>query len=163
MQKSGSLCLAVFALVMVTGVAAQQRPTSLRIDGLVEKPGSYDAKSFAGLKRHTLKADDHGTPAVYEGVALADVLALAGAPNGDGMRGKTLSLVLVARAFDDYVVAISLAEIDPGFTDRVALLVDRRDGKPLGDSGPFQIVLPGEKKHGRWIHQLVSITVKDVR
>lgn len=153
-------------MMSVAGVAtavAQQAP-SLRIDGLVEKPGTFNAKSFATLKRHTLKVDDHGTPAVYEGVALSDVLALAGAPTGEAARGsKYLSLVVVAKAADDYVVSYSMVELDPAFTDRVVLLADRRDGKPLGDGGPFQIVVPGEKKHGRWIRQLVSLTVKDAR
>jgi DMSO/TMAO reductase YedYZ molybdopterin-dependent catalytic subunit len=164
MQKPGSLCLAILTLVMVVGVAAQQKPASLRIDGLVEKPGTFDAKSFAGLKRLTLKVDDHGEPAVYEGVSLTEVLALAGAPVGEKMRGAQLSLVVVAKAADDYVVTYSLAELDPGFTDRVAILADRRDGKPLAENAaPFQIIVPGEKKHGRWIRQVVSLTVKETR
>ena len=150
-------------MALMAGVAAQQKPAALRIDGLVEKPGAFDAKSFAGLKRHLIKVDDHGQPAVYEGVSLTEVLALAGAPVGEAMRGSKLSLVVVAKAADDYVVSYSLAELDPGFTDRVAILADRRDGNPLGDAGPFQIVVPGEKKHGRWIRQLVSLTVKDAR
>ncbi len=149
---------------MVAGVAAQQKPASIRIDGLVDKPGTFDAKSLAGLKRITLKVDDHGEPATYEGVPLTEVLALAGAPVGDRMRGAQLSLVVVAKAADDYVVAYSLAELDPGFTDRVAILADRRDGKPLAETAaPFQIIVPGEKKHGRWIRQVVSLTVKETR
>jgi DMSO/TMAO reductase YedYZ molybdopterin-dependent catalytic subunit len=164
MQKPGSLCLAILTLVMVAGVAAQQKPASLRIDGLVEKQGTFDAKSLAGLKRLTLKVDDHGEPAVYEGVSLTEVLALAGAPVGEKMRGAQLSLVVVAKAADDYVVTYSLAELDPGFTDRVAILADRRDGKPLAENAaPFQIIVPGEKKHGRWIRQVVSLTVKETR
>jgi|SRR6187200_1211762 DMSO/TMAO reductase YedYZ molybdopterin-dependent catalytic subunit len=164
MQTRGGLTLAALTLVMVTGVAAQQKPASLRIDGLVDKPGTFDAKSFAGLKRITLKVDDHGEPAVYEGVSLTEVLALAGAPVGERMRGAQLSIVVVAKAADDYVVSYSLAELDPGFTDRVSILADRRDGKPLAENAaPFQIIVPGEKKHGRWIRQVVSLTVKETR
>src|SRR6187402_3096524 len=139
MQKPGSLGLAVLTLVMVAGVAAQQKPASLRIEGLVDKPGTFDAKSFGGLKRITLKVDDHGEPAVYEGVSLTEVLALAGAPVGERMRGAQLSLVVVAKAADDYVVTYSHAELDPGFTDRVSILADRRDGKPLAENAaPFR-------------------------
>ena len=164
MQKPGRLCLALLTLVMVAGVAAQQKPASLRIDGLVDKAGTFDARSLAGLKRITLKVDDHGEPAVYEGVSLTEVLALAGAPVGERMRGAHLSLVVVAKAADDYVATYSLAELDPGFTDRVVILADRRDGKPLAENAaPFQIVVPGEKKHGRWIRQVVSLTVKETR
>src|SRR6187549_2948314 len=116
MQRLGGFGLAILTLVMVAGVAAQQKAASLRVDGLVDKPGTFDAKSFAGLKRLTLKVDDHGQPAVYEGVALTDVLALAGAPVGDRMRGAQLSLVVVAKAADDYVATYALAELDSGFT-----------------------------------------------
>ena len=159
------VCLVVALAAGVSGgLAAHQKAASIRIDGLVDKPGTFDAKSFAGLKRITLKADDHGEPAVYEGVSLTEVLALAGAPVGDRMRGAQLSMVVVAKAADDYVVSYSLAELDPGFTDRVVILADRRDGKPLAENAaPFQIVVPGEKKHGRWIRQVVSLTVKDAR
>ena len=154
----------VLTTALVAGVAAQQKPASIRIDGLVERPGTFDAKALAGLKRLTLKVDDHGAPAVYEGVSLTEVLAIAGAPVGERMRGAQLSLVVVAKAADDYVVAYSLAELDPGFTDRVAILADRRDGKPLAENAaPFQIIVPGEKKHGRWIRQVVSLTVKETR
>jgi len=164
MQRLGGLGLAILTLVMVAGVAAQQKAASLRVDGLVDKPGTFDAKSFAGLKRLTLKVDDHGQPAVYEGVALTDVLALAGAPVGDRMRGAQLSLVVVAKAADDYVATYALAELDSGFTDRVVILADRHDGKPLAENAaPFQIIVPGEKKHGRWIRQVVSLTVKETR
>jgi hypothetical protein len=140
---------------MVAGVAAQQKPASLRIEGFVDKPGTFDAQSFASLKRITLKVDDHGEPAVYEGVSLTEVLALAGAPVGDRMRGAQLSLVVVARGADDYVVAYSLAELDPGFTDRVAILADRRDGKLLAENAaPFQTSCPARRStgdgFGRW-------------
>lgn len=149
---------------MVASVAAQQKTASIRIDGLVDKPGTFGAKSLAGLKRITLKVDDHGEPAVYEGVSLTEVLALAGAPVGERMRGAQLSLVVVAKAADDYVATYALAELDPGFTDRVVILADRRDGKPLAENAaPFQIIVPGELKHGRWIRQVVSLTVKETR
>jgi len=54
---------------------------------------------------------------------------------------------VVVEAADGYRATFALAELDPTFTDRVILLADRRDGKPLSaQSGPLQIVVPGEKK-----------------
>ena len=48
----------------------------------------------------------------------------------------------------------------PGFTDRVILLADRRDGKPLSArEGPFQVIVPGEKKHARWVRQVIRLKV----
>ncbi len=35
-----------------------------------------------------------------------------------------------------------------------------RDGKPLGArEGPYQIVVPGEKKHARWVRQVVGLRI----
>ena len=60
-------------------------------------------------------------------------------------------------------LAVTVAT-DPGFTDRMSIVADCRDGKPPAENAaPFQIVVPGEKKHGRWIRQLVALTVKETR
>jgi len=54
-----------------------------------------------------------------------------------------------------------LPEIDPAFTDRVIILADRRDGGPLTDKeGPWQVVVPGEKRQARWVRQVVALTVR---
>jgi hypothetical protein len=51
-------------------------------------------------------------------------------------------------------------ELAPSFTDRTILLADRRDGKPLSDrEGPLQVIVPGEKKHARWVRQVVRLVV----
>jgi hypothetical protein len=40
------------------------------------------------------------------------------------------------------------------------LLADRRDDKPLsGQAGPLQVIVPGEKKHARWVRQAIRIKV----
>jgi len=47
------------------------------------------------------------------------------------------------------------------FTDRRILLVDRRDGKDLSSAeGPFRIVVPGEKRHARWIRNVTALSIK---
>jgi hypothetical protein len=97
-------------------------------------------------------------PATYEGVALADLLGLAGVTFGQTVRGPRLADVVVVEASDGYRVAFALAELDPGFTDRVVLLADRRDGQPFGkDDGPFRVIVPGEKRPARWIRQVTAI------
>ncbi len=48
-----------------------------------------------------------------------------------------------------------------GATDKLVLLVDRRDGKPLsGQEGPLRIIVPDEKRHARWVRQIISLVVK---
>lgn len=65
---------------------------------------------------------------------------------------------MLVTAADKYKVVYALAEIDPLFTEATIILAFQSDGKPLGpEVGPYQIIVPGEKKHGRWIRQVVSI------
>jgi hypothetical protein len=57
-------------------------------------------------------------------------------------------------------VAFGIAEFDPAFTDRVAILVDRKDGGVLAANAlPFQLVITDEKRPARWVRQVVSIEV----
>ena len=53
--------------------------------------------------------------------------------------------------------------IDSGFTDRVAILADRRHGAALGgNEGPFQLIVSGEKRPARWGRQVASIDVRNL-
>jgi len=64
-------------------------------------------------------------------------------------------------AADGYRVVFAVAELDPASTDRVVLLADRRDGKPLvGAQGPLRIVVPDEKRHSRWVRQVISLKLR---
>ena len=48
------------------------------------------------------------------------------------------------------------------FTEKVVLLADRRDGKPLSEKeGPLRIVVSDEKRQARWIRQVKSIQVRN--
>jgi hypothetical protein len=69
-------------------------------------------------------------------------------------------LYLVVEASDGYRAVFALPEIDPACTDRTILLVDRRDGKPLSaKEGPLRIVVPGEKRHSRWVRQVIAFKI----
>ena len=57
-----------------------------------------------------------------------------------------MALGVVARAPDGYRVLFSLTEFDAAFSNRVILLVDRRDGKSLDNrEGPLRLVVPDDK------------------
>ena len=95
-----------------------------------------------------------------EGVAIRELLTKAGVPAGTALRGAALATSVVITGADGYRVAFGLAEFDPAFTDRIAILADRRDGKPLPENAvPFQLILTGEKRPTRWVRQVVSITL----
>jgi hypothetical protein len=106
--------------------------------------------------------DDKGNHVAFEGVPIIEILRRAGTPAGKNLRGKQMTLYLLVSASDGYHAVFALAELDPAFTDRPILLVDRRDGKPLASAeGPFRIVAPGEKRHARWVHNVTSLAVKN--
>ncbi|HXO78143.1 MAG TPA: hypothetical protein VN824_22970, partial [Puia sp.] len=61
----------------------------------------------------------------------------------------------------NYQVVFSLAELDSSFTDRVVILADQVDGKPLpAGTGPFRMVVPGEKKPARNCFQVTGMVVR---
>jgi hypothetical protein len=124
---------------------------------------TFTAEEFAALPHTEISAyDPHGEAThKYSGVAMREILARAGAPLGDKLRGKALQLVVVAHSRDGYSIAFALAEFDPAFNDRSILLADTEDGKPLpGDASLFRIIIPGDKKAARWARMVTSIEIK---
>jgi hypothetical protein len=114
------------------------------------------------MSRRSVKVKDpQGRESVFEGVLVADVLKKAGVRQGKELRGEFLSLYLQVDAADGYRVIFSLPELDEAFTDRIVLLADRKDGKPLSErEGPFRIIVPDEKRAARWVRQVVALTIR---
>ncbi|MGD0403479.1 MAG: hypothetical protein ABSB66_09790 [Candidatus Acidiferrales bacterium] len=99
----------------------------------------------------------------YSGVPLAVLLAKAGAPLEENLRGKALTNYVVATGSDGYSVVLSLAEVDPTFHDGQIVVADSRDGQPLTTSGPFQLIVSEDKRPARWVRNLVTISVGTAR
>jgi DMSO/TMAO reductase YedYZ molybdopterin-dependent catalytic subunit len=133
----------------------------LRVGGDVPRPLELTAPEFGRLPRQAVRAKDHdGKEAEFEGVPLVEVLKTSGVKFGQDLRGPALASYLVVEAADAYRAVFALPELDPAFTDRVILLADRRDGKPLGGSaGPLRVIVPGEKRHARWVRQVIGLRV----
>jgi hypothetical protein len=148
--------LAFLALFWVDSALAAD---SLQVSYL-DKKVSLDAGELAKLPGAEVDASDHQTKHRYSAVLVRDILGLVGAPFGDALRGKALSLVVRVTANDNYTVVFSLAEFDPGFSDRSIFPADQQDGQPLPESAaPFRIVIPGDTHPARWIRQVRSIEV----
>lgn len=163
-------CLALCATILLDSnlgfgqdkqVAATGGDDIVTIGGEVEKPIKLGRADFSKLARKNVHAKDHnGTESEYEGVALIDLLQLAGVKFGEHLRGKNLALYLVVEAADGYKAVFALPELDPAFTDRVIILADHRDGKPLaGNEAPYRIVVPDEKRQARWVRQVIALTI----
>lgn len=136
-------------------------PEILTINGVVPKPQKLTAADLAKLPRRSvpIKAAD-GSVTTYEGPILSDVLALAGVVFGPELKGPALANYVVVTGADKFRVVFALPELDSSFTDRVILLADKRDGKPLSAAeGPLRSIVPDEKRRSRWVNQVVTLTV----
>jgi DMSO/TMAO reductase YedYZ molybdopterin-dependent catalytic subunit len=144
-----------------TGTAAPTNTVVLTVDGEAGHPLKLTADDLAKLARRSLRAKGHdGKEALFEGFELGDVLKLAGVKFGEQLRGKELALFLVVEAADGYRCVFALPELDHAFTDRIIIVADRRDGKPLSEKeGPLRIIVPDEKREARWVRQVVRFTI----
>lgn len=162
-----SILLLVSLAVSGMGAANPRQSSSsagdvvLSVRGDVERPLKLTAADFARLPRQSVNAKDHGGKvSTYEGTPLVEILKLAGLTFGETLKGKRLAMCLVVGASDGYRAVFALPELDPAFTDKQIILADRRDGKPLSkDEGPLRVVVPDEKRQGRWVRQVTTLSI----
>jgi hypothetical protein len=139
-------------LVLIGGATGAGKTTTMA--ALIDEINRRDAK-------HVITVED---PIEYEhsykGIKLSRLLEAAGVTLGPDLRGENLVKYVLVAASDGYEVIYSLPEVDPEFTAGGIYVVYEADGKPLpADTGPFRMVVPDDKKHARWIRQIVSIKV----
>lgn len=158
--------LAVVFLVAIfpTPATPGEEPAStvlLRVSGEVPKALELSADALSKLPRQTVRvAGQDGKEMAYEGVPVVEVLMAAGVKFGHDLRGPALANYLVVEAADGYRAVFALPELDPASTDRVILLADRRDGQPIdAKEGPLRVIVPGEKRHARWVRQVIAFKV----
>ena len=158
---------ALFAILACCGVAHAQGPAAGRVPnaGLTVRNGdkalTLNPDTLAGLPRRTIEARNETETVKYEGVRLIDVLMQAGVTFGQTMRGPRLASYVVAGAPDGFRVVLALAEIDPDFANRDAIVADRLNGAPLSmRDGPLQLIIPADTHHARWVRNLNTLTVQ---
>jgi DMSO/TMAO reductase YedYZ molybdopterin-dependent catalytic subunit len=138
-------------------------PTEFTIGGAVKTPLVITAADMKTLPRKTIRvvnSHNSGTAEVYEGVPLALLLAKAGLPQGEQIRGPWMTAYVLVEAADGYRVIFSLAELDSSFLDSEVLVADAMDGSPLGgDEGPYKLVAPNDKRPGRWVRMVKAFTI----
>lgn len=143
----------------------QSALSPLRIEKAGIAPVVLSKDDFARLPRLEQRVKGHdGKESIYSGVALTELLGRVTAPLGSQLRGKALAHYLLVQATDGYQVVFALPELDSAFTKQVIFLADRRDGQPLsGDQGPYQVIVPNEEKHARWVRQVTVLKVLSAR
>ena len=154
---------AVILCVPAHYLLAQAAPSAtVKVAGEVLTPLTLTAADLAAMPRTTASAKDkQGVLHTFSGVAIADILNKAGVTTGRQLKGENLAKYLLVTCADGYQVVFSLAELDSSFTDRVVILADQMEGKPLpAGTGPFRMIVPGEKKPARNSFQVTALTVR---
>jgi DMSO/TMAO reductase YedYZ molybdopterin-dependent catalytic subunit len=159
-----ALALGVFALAQLARAHATgaSGPAELEIGGAVDTPFAVSLADLKQMPRKTLRVEnarDHKTD-VYEGVALDALLQKAGLPHGEQLGGAWMTAYILVEAADNYRVVFSIAELDSSFEDSEVLVADTLNGAPFGSGqGPLKLIVPHEKRPGRWVKMLKSIAV----
>lgn len=140
-------------------------PDAVQVVALDDTAITFKIEQLRQFPRTSIEvADRTGKMVKYSGVAVHYLLAHMNAPLGEELRGEALRCYVAVRAKDEYRVVFGLCEFDPIFTDRTILLADEQDGKPLAEeNGPFQIIMPDEKRRARWVRQVNRIRVMESR
>jgi DMSO/TMAO reductase YedYZ molybdopterin-dependent catalytic subunit len=152
----------LFATHIQASAQTSANNAELRIGGAVSTPL---ALTIADLKKMPRKTQTVANPhdkktEKYEGVALEEILRKAGVPQGAALRSPAVTMYVLAEAANGYRVVFSLAELDSGIVESEVIVADTMDGAPLGDKlGPFRLIAPHEKRPGRWVRMLKSLTV----
>lgn len=149
----------VFICCILTGLKLNAQ--TITISGAGIQPLVLTKSMFQEMKQAVVMAKAHDEKVHrYSGVTIADLLTKAGIILGDTAKRKTIVSCLVVTAADNYKAIYALPEVDPLFANRTVIVADRADKKPLPeDVGPFQIIVPGEKKHARWVRQVTALEV----
>jgi len=156
------MCL--FAAIILT-TAAYCQTASLKVSGDITNPLTLLPADLAKMPHTTVDMKDHdGNIHVYSGVPLLSILDSAGAATGKQLHGKNMVKYLLVKCADGYQVLFSLPEVDSSFTNRKIILADASDGKPLpGKTGPFRIVVEGDKKQARSAFQVQEFVIGSIK
>jgi len=102
-------------------------------------------------------ATDHGArQASFEGPLLWTILDHAGFVDAK-FHGQVRQSVLITGS-DGYTAVLALGEISPEFEAKQVILAEREDDKPLGPEH-LRVIVPGDKRGGRSVHDVVRIEV----
>jgi len=148
-------------LGLLVSVALCQVPATLVVQGIGGTSATLSVLDLSKLPQRTVQVTDHGTPATFEGVLLAEVLAKVDLPLGEKFHSTGASYYLTVEAKDSYRAVFAWAELDSTFMDKAVYVVTKRDGQALSEKdGPFQLVVPGEKRAARWVRQVTALKIR---
>lgn len=148
----------LFTLLMMGRIHAQ---AILDIDGDVAQKVELTMADFHRLPmQQYATTHQRGDTVLYDVVRLVDVLALAGVPTRDQLKGEELQKLVVVTAGDGYKVLFTLPELDPKTDEAAVLLAIGQDGNLLNKAvGPLRIIAPNDRLHSRWVREVRYVDI----
>jgi DMSO/TMAO reductase YedYZ molybdopterin-dependent catalytic subunit len=147
-------------------VATPTASTSFTLGGAVQTKGAFALADLQALPATTITAESRNRQGsqgshAYQGALLKDLLDRVKVQADPNRKNDTLGKFVTVVGGDGYRVSVALAEFDPDFGGQQTLVAYAMDGKPLGADGVAELIVPGDKLAGRWVKNIVSITVGD--
>ncbi|MBS0447398.1 MAG: PEP-CTERM sorting domain-containing protein [Proteobacteria bacterium] len=158
-----ALCVAL----AVAAIGAQaQVSTQLTLGGAVNFPSTYDYASLKALpavtQTVTFQAGSTPQTHTYTGADLWGMLSTAQVQTGSA-KNDINNKYVIATGSDGYKVAYALGELNPSFGNKGSIVAydETINGvtAPLGSDGFARITAPNDIKGGRYVSNLVSLTV----
>lgn len=135
-------------------------PTLRVRDGTRET--TLTAAEFRALPHHQLRvaAENSSDSTTVSGVAMWDLLQRAGVPSPQASGRQRAATYVRLVGADGQTALFALVELDPGFSRKIVLVADQRDGRPLDTTeGPWRVIAPDDIRHARWVRGLARIDV----
>ncbi len=139
---------------------------SLVLTGAVELPSSFTIeklREYSPAKVEVTFATGSGLDSgIFVGVPLWDLLKDAHLKIRTSRKGDLLRKYLLITGSDGYQAVLSMGEVLPDYGGDPVLVAYQRDGQPLGaERGMAQLVIPRDKRGGRYVDRIVRIEVRD--
>jgi len=149
---------ALALLLAIATPAAAQAPVTVSLSGKIAHPRTLSAADLSPAVTVEVPASARpdAPKTTFGGALLWPLLDGAGWVDAPG-RKTHLQHVIFARGRDGYAVALSIAELDPAFEGKQVLIATTQDGKPLATP---ELVVPGDRRAGRRVHDLIGIEVQ---
>jgi hypothetical protein len=171
-MKVRSLIAAQLLLLGLAAVSAKAQtpcsppaPPFFHITGQVKTPKWVDVPALQQLphvnQNVTYFAAGNVENDTFTGALLWDLLQSVGIITNPNIKNDILRKVIIVTGTDGYVTVFTAGELDPGFGGNQILVAYAMNGQPLGCEGPAQIVAPGDKAGGRFVHNIATINIED--
>lgn len=140
---------------------------ALHVGGQILNPLTLDAARLqADYPAQTLDvtylSGDKTFKGTFTGAPLTAILDAAQINLNADAKNDKLTLYIVATGADGYQALIAYGEVDPDFGAQPVIVAYAQDGKPIAAEagGPLRLVVPGDKRGGRYVSQLVSLEIR---